>query len=193
MTPAMTNDQLEAMHKRANFQAWWNARGFSLDPDPGVPWHDKREEFARYAFEAGLTCDAATGAEERVAELTKERDDLARDAGAWCNDCHKAEGQIAALIAERDAAHAVLRDLACYVGSGGYSADTVDPEAFRAKVRDWIDGQVDQLARERDAAVARCGELGETIRLIRNQSDIEGVNALCDDVFATCSPPCSPR
>lgn len=35
------------------FRQWWDRIGFSLDPEAGVPWFDKREEFAMMAYDAG--------------------------------------------------------------------------------------------------------------------------------------------
>lgn len=58
--------------------------------------------------------------------------------------------EIESLERERDAAHDALRSLACYLGVGGYNADTVDAAVFEKKIRDGIDMQVDMLQRERD-------------------------------------------
>lgn len=36
------------------FRQWWDRIGFSLDPEAGVPWYDKREDFAEMAYAAGV-------------------------------------------------------------------------------------------------------------------------------------------
>ena len=40
--------------KPETFRQWWDRIGFSLDPECGVPWYDKREQFAEMAFAAGV-------------------------------------------------------------------------------------------------------------------------------------------
>lgn len=54
------------------------------------------------------------------------------------------------MSAETYTAEDALRELAAYVGAGGYNAETVDPEVFLAKVKWGIDHltQADENARD---------------------------------------------
>lgn len=36
------------------FEAWWDTRGGYIDPDPSVPWSDKRKGLAEFAFRAAM-------------------------------------------------------------------------------------------------------------------------------------------
>lgn len=88
--------------------------------------------------------------------------------------------------AKLEAAHDALRDLASYVGNGGYNAPEVDAEQFRLKVREGIDFVIGvetkrrELA-ERDLAMAlrtdrtsdeeRVSLLRRTVRTVESERD----------------------
>lgn len=66
----------------ATFQDWWNSDGRFLDPDTSdVPWFDKREALAEYAYDAALS-----QAQSALAAMRAQKEE-AEDAENQAKDC----------------------------------------------------------------------------------------------------------